>query len=282
MKLLPSSLRKWIKGVKLKVRGAKSLNDFTNYKKNKDICVIGNGPSLKDDLVFLYSKIGLCDFVCVNQFSESKEYETIKPNVYLFLDGAWFSDKFPLLESIVYKTLDAINLKTTWKLVILVPFGSDLSVINSRIDNINIIIEEYASIPVSYEKSMDSVLVSLDSCYAGPARNNVINYSIYLSIVWGYSNIYLSGLDMSIYRDILVDQNDNEKYLITKHFYEDDKKLLLRKNPDRVEPWKMYELYHEASLIFKTHNILNEYAAKKNINIINKSSFSMIDAYERK
>ena len=281
-KILPSFLKKNIRIVYFKAKGSKSLKEFSSYKKNKDICVIGNGPSLKDDLVFLYSKIGLCDFVCVNQFSESKEYDILKPNVYLFLDEAWFSDDFPFLESIVYQTLDAINLKTTWKLLILVPFGSNLSIIKSRINNSNVIVEEFLSIPVSYEKKIDTILVNLDGCYAAPVSCNVINYSVYLSIIWGYSNIYICGLDMSIYRDILVSQLDNDKYLITKHFYEEDKKILLRKNPDRIEPWKMYELYHEASIIFKTHNILNEYAIKKGVNIINKSSFSMVDAYKRK
>ena len=43
----------------------------------------------------------------------------------------------------------------------------------------------------------------------------------------------------------------------------------------------MHELYYEASLIFRTHDILNKYATSKNINIVNKSSFSLVDAYER-
>ena len=191
-KILPTFMKKHIRVIRFKAKSAKSLKDYINYKQKKDICVIGNGPSLKKDLDFLYSKIGLCDFICVNQFAESEEYEKIKPSIYLFLDGAWFSDNFPFLESIIYPTLDAINLKTTWELIILVPFGSDLSIIKSRISNVNVTIEEFAYIPVAYEDDIDCILLNLDKHYAGPNDHNVINYSIYLSIIWRYNNIYIS------------------------------------------------------------------------------------------
>jgi hypothetical protein len=120
-----------------------------------------------------------------------------------------------------------------------------------------------------------------DSGLYGPPQINVLIYGIYLSIFANYKNIYVYGADLSFHKDVSVDQSTNELHITFKHFNEKDNVEVLRKNPDKVEKWRMGELLELSADTFFAHEILADYAKSKGISIYNKSSQSLIDAYPR-
>ncbi|MDA9107630.1 YbaN family protein, partial [Flavobacteriaceae bacterium] len=112
--------------------------------KNKDLIVLGNGPSLTaeltKDLVFFKEK----DTMCCNEFVNSDYYVVIQPKYYVFLDPAyWRKTDVKKVNEEMAQTLKNLNEKTTWPLTIIMRvagkdwnFFMDLPKLNK---NINIV-----------------------------------------------------------------------------------------------------------------------------------------------
>jgi hypothetical protein len=122
--------------------------------------------------------------------------------------------------------------------------------------------------------------ILLQGKYAPPAFN-VIIYAMYLSIIAGYKNIELYGADLSFTEDVIIDQKTNQLLIEYKHFYGESTFEPLLLNPQRIVPFTMESLYKTTYLTFYAHNLLNKMALAKGIKVINKSSYSLIDAYQR-
>jgi hypothetical protein len=97
----------------------------------------------------------------------------------------------------------------------------------------------------------------------------------------GYKNIELYGADLSFTEDVIVDQKTNQLLIEYKHFYGESTFEPLLKNPNRIIPFTMESLYRVTYLTFYAHTFLNQMALIKGIKVINKSSYSLIDVYER-
>lgn len=252
-----------------------SLKKVEFIKNHNKVIVLGNGPSLKNDLKDISKVANENDFVCVNNFCSSPYYEDLKPAIYVFLDGYFFSKKAHS-EWVVQreKTFKIINEKTTWDMQIFLPLGADENILKKIIVNKNIkIIKMYV---------FESNNINLyNSGYFGPAQNNVLIYAVYLSIWANYKNIEIYGADLSFHNDIDVDQKDNSLIMIFRHFNKEDEIKKCMKNPERIVPFTMTEIMETTTITFRAHEILNSYAKSKNITILNRSSYSLIDAYAR-
>lgn len=84
-----------------------------------------------------------------------------------------------------------------------------------------------------------------------------------------------------MHENVKVDQSTNELYMTFKHFNNCEKREKFLKNPDKVEPFKMHEFLLLTAETFFAHQVLNEYAKSKSVEISNCSSYSLIDAYKR-
>ena len=109
----------------------------------------------------------------------------------------------------------------------------------------------------------------------------IIIYAIYLAIWSNYTTINIYGADMSFHKDIDVDQENNELIIRFKHFNSEDTIERLMKNPEKIIPSTMYSETRGMSIVFHAHELCDIYAKKQNIRIVNCSSYSMIDAYDR-
>ena len=92
-----------------------------------------------------------------------------------------------------------------------------------------------------------------------PAFANVIGTAIATAMGMGYKKIVLLGCDFNSFAT-----------LMTSHAYDENSR---RK---RIEEW--YELYRY-SLVAYGHTVLSKYAQKHNIDIVNSTKGSLIDAY---
>jgi len=262
--------------------GAKSLKQI-NFLKNHDaVIVLGNGPSLKNDLENIVKTVDDHDFVCVNNFCSSPYYEVLKPNKYVFLDGYFFSkDAHPDWIKQRELTFTIINEKTNWKMQIFVPMGADVSILKEFIKNENVEIIKF-KVLTYVNHDMSKLVRYYNTGYFGPYQCNVLLYAIYLAIWAKHKKIEIYGADLSFHNDVQVDQLNNQVQIKFRHFNSEDHVEQLMKNPQKIEPFSMYELMQTTADTFKSHDILNFYGQSKNIQILNGSSFSLIDAYKRK
>lgn len=263
-------------------KGAVSIRRMKFFKNNNSAVVLGNGPSLNADREEIKALVGSNDFVCVNNFCDDELYIVLKPSLYVFLDAYFFSNTaHENWISRREKTFKILNETTTWDMNIVVPHSADLEIINRNITNSYIKVTKINTLSLfSFGLSGFSSWL-FDKGLYGPPQINVLIYAIYLPIIAGYKKIRVYGADLSFHNDVQVDQESNELYIEYKHFNEKNKTELLRKNPEKIEPWKMAELMKITSDTFYAHEVINEYANQKGTYIENASSYSLIDAYPR-
>jgi|SaaInl8_200m_RNA_FD_contig_123_20842_length_16952_multi_6_in_2_out_1_10 hypothetical protein len=276
-KITPRFIWKLLSIIKRTVypNGATSLKKIDFTKNHNDVIVLGNGPSLKNDLEDIVKKADTHDFVCVNNFCSTTYYTTFKPSIYVFLDDYFFSKIVHEMWIVQRKkTFKIINEETTWPMKIFLPFGADENILKEFITNDNIEI-------IKMNVFSSSKINLYNSGYFGPEQCNVLIYAVYLAIWAKYKNIKIYGADMSFHKDIDVDQKDNSLVMIFKHFNSEDTVEKCMKNPERIVPFTATEIMKTTADTFNAHELLNCYAEEKNITIINFSSYSFVDAYRR-
>jgi len=285
-KLLPKSLKNWILRVSeigiARHKGFISSNRLHLDSPKDKVVVIGNGPSLKRDKLVFEELTNTYDFICVNNFCDDPLYEVIKPKVYVFLDPYFFDDTaHPDWIERREKTFHLINEKTTWPLQIVIPiFGNDKP-LKEIINNPLVKITKLATKGIKCPSYSGRVQRLYDSGFYGPPPINVLIYAIFAAIKLRYKVVKVCGADLSFHKDVDVDQSTNDLIMTFRHFNEPDKVEVLTKNPEKKVKWKMSELLSLSAETFLAHELLNNYAKSKGIQIINASSFSLIDSYER-
>lgn len=249
-------------------------------KVNNTCVVIGNGPSLKEDINDIL-KLEKVDFFCVNHMAESDYFTILRPNKYALLDSYfWSHDADEKLKQKRMALFEALNKKVDWEINIYVPRNADLDYLKRNVINDNVKLIRLQVIPVHDINYSKLPYILLQGVYSPPPCN-VLIYAIYLAIIAGYQRIDLYGADLSFTEDVVVDQNSNQLLIEYKHFYGQSTFEPLYKNPERVTPFTMESLYKTTYLTFFSHNLLNEMALIRGIKVTNKSSYSLIDSYER-
>ena len=251
--------------------------------KNKDLIVLGNGPSLaaelRKDLVFFKEN----DTMCCNEFVHSDYYEVIKPKYYVFLDPAYFrkTDVKTVNEEMA-QTFKHLNEKTTWPLIIIMKvvgkdwnFFMDLPKLNK---NINIVYFYNNSI-VSPEKIK---YYFYKKNRAMPMLYNVLGVSIFFGLNMGYKKIFLAGADHSWHNDLVV-KNNNKLYWKNSHFWDQEEADLTPIWVDSYQKktFKTYEILTSLSYTFSGYFELEKYSKYLNSKIYNITKGSAIDAFEK-
>lgn len=269
--------------LKATLQGAKSIHSLALEKRFDEVCVLGNGPSLRKDRHVIRKLSKKKDFVCVNNFCDDELYQELKPKLYVFLDAYFFTEKVhPDWVVRRDKTFSTIDKETGWAMTIVVPSVADVSILKKSIKNKNIKIIKINTQPYRADKYSKKIGVLFNSGVYGPPQINVLIYAIYLTIILKYKKIHIFGADLSFHNDVNVDQCNNDLFIKFRHFNEEDKVELLRKNPDKINKWKMGELLDLSAQTFYAHEVMYGYAESKGIEIFNCSDFSLIDAYPRK
>lgn len=251
----------------------------SNHKSS--INILGNGPSLKDDYSILISNNFVeNDNMVVNSFATSEMYEKIKPNYYVICDPTFFSDevveKFKTLQNEVFT---AINVKTKWNLTLFVhPNAQKHSSFISIMNNKNVTIHFINNIPIiDGSQKLNNFLFKFH--LANPLFQNVLVAAIYIGIQLKYSKINIWGADHSWHEDFILGK-DNIIYTPDKHFYDTEEKFKPHVNAEG-KPNKVYEEFTSLARVFKIYVSLQSYSEYVNCKIINRSSKTWIDAFQR-
>lgn len=254
-------------------------SDFKCYNlttKNK-IHVIGNGPSLEKTLKFITQDD---DIMMVNFSPNNSRFYVLKPKYLCFADPILFESSNHQLTTKIEELYDNINNKIDWLCIIIVPYKYKKNAL-SLINNPNVKVQGLNQI--YFENPLEMGMVRFyfyNKNLAAPIFQNVLNMSLYSSIQIGYSEILLHGADSDSYKNISINQN-NEMILIEKHFYGTNVRNIAKEQFQNFSPGNLYKRLNCEVKMFESYLDLSKYAHFKGVRIINMSSDSMIDAFER-
>ena len=242
------------------------------------IRVLANGPSLKNDIPHIVeqNKNGKYDYIVLNFFAMDEVFYKLKPRYYCFADPMFF-EKDRRYEKVM-ALFHVLNTKVDWDMTIYVPkekIGAFLSfsgLNNSHLKIKGVIATQYKSFEClrnwHYEKGL-----------ALPCLGTVAILSIYAAINLGYKYIELFGLDHTFFDGICVDENSHLCRRIA-HFNDKQYTLEPEWKSDGVHT-KVSEYLFEMAEIFRSHDLLANYASYVGAKIINKTNNSLIDSYIR-
>ncbi len=270
------------------LRGRLALRNSTTIKYNakhgKTIVIIGNGPSMKQSFENALSFLREHECMVVNHFADSPYFMQIKPSSYVVVDPAFSEDPDKLSEFVknkVTKTVGHLTNDVDWELSLYLPGTFRNSFFVERLKtNKHISIVYFNNNGRTLEKMKTFYFYLLNRDMIAPLGQTVLNSCLSLSITMGYSNIFIVGADTSWHEDYWMDQETNDLYIIDKHFYGDVKRRCRIDATD--EPTRIHEELYFDSIALKNYWILAEYANYNHVKVYNASSYSWIDAFERK
>jgi len=261
---------------------SKNSKAFRQQKSEADsVIILGNGPSLKSTIevnreIFLSNEL-----LCVNHFALTDYYTEFKPKYYvtiafdLFLD-----DVMPHFVEASNKLFNAIADKTNWKMKYFTTQEAKKHLrwqkILSRNKNIEIIYINLTPVE-GFKKFM---FRQFNKATGMPRPHNVMVPAIFTALQLSTKKIILVGSDHSWLQELHVDEN-NKTLFYNEHFYDKEKQV---KQFDYSGKYymKLHEILATMSCAFESYHILLKYANYKNIEIINCTPVSYIDAFERK
>lgn len=237
-------------------------------KQNPKIRILGNGNSLgKGDFIDREY-----DYMVVNRYYLSESYYKITPLYYVIADPYFFTIKEGIAQ------VEEIISVTKWKMFLFLPYykGKNLFFKKKETDYVKIFFYN-----TSVFKGFNNLKTFFfNKMLATPQIQNVLVASIMLSIWLKYNRIELYGVEHSWLTSLSVDEQ-NRILLENKHFY--DKKEVKKEEFKKWngDSYKLYELLYDFGKMFESYWEIVDYVKNKNINIINKSPNSFIDAFKK-
>ena len=221
------------------------------------------------------------EFFCVNHFGETDFYTQLKPKNYVLnAPEMWMDDVEEAHRKKGEKLFTAISERTQWNITLFLPVQARKYQRWQNKVGTNPLIKVCYFNTTPVEGFSNFVYWLIHKNLGLPRPHNVLIPSIALACNMGFRTIYLTGADHSWLKDLWV-TNDNQVLLTQKHFY--DKDTAQARPMDKLGKGerKLYEILQKFVYAFKGYFVLLEFSKKKNIEIINMTEGSYIDAFER-
>jgi hypothetical protein len=250
-------------------------------KKNDQVVILGNGPSLQHDLNTYPHFLPGKDLICVNHFPKTELFEAIQPSI--FITGApdlWLDDIEEKYVKQSKELFEAMNKKTNWPLSFFIPFEAKKHSRwqNQISGNSNITIFFYNNIPVEGWNFFKNWCFKRN--IGMPRPHNVMIPSLMMSLALGYETIYLLGADHSWLPEISV-TDTNEVLINQKHFYDHDTSKGQPLDKRGIGKRTLPELLYKFMTAFSSYFEIRRYADYREIKILNATKDSFIDAFDR-
>lgn len=256
---------------------------FVNLRKynliNGGCVILANGPCLTKDLQNNSSFISSKKIFCVNFFALSKEYEALKPEYYILAAPEfWLNKTSDYFNEKKEELIARLVEKTNWQMMLLIPFQAKGSDFNKRVSvNSQITFIYYNNTPVEGIKFVSHFLFKLN--LGMPRPHNVLIPSIFLALNLGFEKITIFGADHSWHEEIKIDET-NRVTVNHEHFYDGQSVCLPMYKLDGKE-YYIHDIFRKLHYAFKGYFVLRDYSEHLNAKILNASSKSYIDAFER-
>lgn len=247
----------------------------------RDFIVLGNGPSLKEDVNNLLMERSEAEFCVVNYFANTELFEKIKPTHYVLIDPVFW--KSGINENIRKDNEELIKnlLKVTWKINVICEASGYKTLRDMLISNSNITVKKIKHNWFDL-RSEKANIFALRSGLSTPNLANVLIGAVWYSLISGKKNIIIYGADFSSFKELRVDQNTNRVFTSSTHFYQESHDLAAVKEKYIGVPPKMINIrFYQVWVGFRQMYYLAVLAKAWNVNIVNKSSFSYLDCFDR-
>lgn len=247
---------------------------------NKRLIICGNGPSLGKQLQENADVFQSNDVLCVNQFSATEWFFSIKPRYYCIMDPVSASDPEILIADIrqridvAWAALESVD----WEMELILPrYFQRSKYLRERVRRLSIHVRYLNTAEFSGWPFLQNYFLKKQLC--APGAQTVLIAAVYYGICKGYKEIILLGAEMSWFKEIEVDE-ENHVYFNYSHFYgEKNKRRLMNENGIPISVAE--ELEYEARA-FREYMFLAAYAKKMKCAIYNATPNSLVDAFERK
>lgn len=258
--------------------------------KGNDLCIVMNGPSFKSEYEENSEYLKKTNIMCSNHFAKTDLYQELQPNFYILADSAFWKqieggaenlqERIAWVNKVCKETVDAIIEKTKWKLNLFLPESSkqNSAFLERLKTNSNISLIFYNSYEYSGPEKFKFSFWEKQKCC--PVVCNVLIGAIYLGLVMKFDNVYLYGADHNFFSNLKVDE-DNNVYECNEHFYKDKNKQVKASNPEGTKE-NIGSLLSIYAKMWNTYYELEAFAEINQVNVINCTQTSMIDAFRRK
>lgn len=249
--------------------------EFDNKVQPKRLCLLGNGPTFNQIEEHLEA-LNDFDFCAVNLSVNTDIFFRVKPKMYVIVDMMFWQQ--PEKEGIK-ECWDNIQ-KIDWDITICIPFNFPTSMKRTFERNPFVKVRRYSNNVWRPELRMANKLKLwlYKKGWVSPNATNVSVGAIFASILNGYKEINLLGLEHSWMKDIRVNDR-NEVVLMNRHYYGDVEHVW---RDYEGKPIKLVDFLASQLETFTSHLDLRRFVDYLgDVRIINRTKGSYIDAYER-
>lgn len=267
-----------IKASRPNISNHRLLLSFTN---NKSI-LVGNGPSLSNDIQLIINDRYHCSLFAVNYFALSEFFTLLKPDVYVLTDPIfWRSDTNHDIKSDNANLFSKFN-HVDWKMLVVCPYEG-FACISSKLKSNTNLSFLYVNSNCSKFHNDGINILSIKSNISTPVFQNVMILTLWLAILSRSSCIDLYGVDFSAFKEYEVDQVTNHLKSNFSHFYKNTTAQSNATSKYKNVPSKMmHNRLLQVTIAFHQMYILSKVAKLLNIAVTNCSSFSYLDCFDRK
>ena len=251
---------------------AQALRSNTQYKnihKGERCFILGNGPSLKLEQLDLLED----EYVfTVNQFARSEQVRSVRPNYHFWADPIFFKDEGSDASKEIVKTMIDVGQYNS-DFVSFFPINEMDFVQRNGIDKK--IHTGYFYSPLSLESGM---INNIDYSKFTPGFGTVVQWCITMAIYMGFKEIYLLGCDhtgLMVQFKTALRKMDETEYA---YKYSDVEKKRMEDMVDKQGMEVLTFAYYNSTVEYR---LLYEFCKKKNINLVNCSSVTVIDSIPR-
>ncbi|MDR0801810.1 hypothetical protein [Fluviicola sp.] len=246
----------------------------------KNMIVLGNGPSLQQDILNNQEIFEKTDLGVVNHFCHSEFFFQLKPENYFLLDPGFFNEQ---LSEPVEKTYRILKNDVNWEITFYLPWNSRKSAFVQGLrknKNLKFRFVNYVTAKGGF-RAVNHWLY--DRNLAMPQCQNVVIYMLFLAMRIGVKRIFLFGAENNWHTNVKVNK-ENYLVLTDLHLYQEKKEYTERILGDPSDPAKkttMTDLLESSLKVFKGYEVLSQYAQTKQVQIYNCSKNSLLDRFER-
>ena len=253
--------------------------------RQRPVCsVLGNGPSLNESLAEQFDFIRQTEIVCVNNFAHADVFPRLQPQNYVISDPNYFvfSEQTTDRDDI-RQTMSIFLERVSWPMTLYVPHFAKGSYLLRKIEQgnpkITVVYFNYTVV-----RGFRWLIYWLYANGLGmPQAQTVIIAALTLMINRKFDTIYLFGADTSWHEQIRL--NDQNQLLIKQlHFYDKPKDVThqpVYSDAQRQRTFSMASQFLSLHKVFRGYEVLRDYADHQNVRIVNASTKSYIDAFER-
>jgi hypothetical protein len=246
----------------------------------EECIILGNGPSLARNLDDDYEILSKKSLICVNYFPQSPYFQKLKPEFLVVCDPQfWENDRPAETLERREKMINHVVGLLEWDMFFFIPMRAKKNrpLIAKLRSNKHVRLYFYNTTPIEGFSSFKNTMFR--NKLGMPRPRNVLIPSIHLAILLKFRKIILLGADHNWFEEFHVDENNNV-LIRQKHFY--DEKVEFR--PFLLfgrEKARMHEILKEFYRIFYAYFDLQDFAKLSNVEIVNCTPVSHIDAFKK-